>query len=129
VSLQVAILKVLASYPDGRATLAAMKADLAILAGAGPAWGERLRWLAARIPDLDIFSDGFVVRDAAGWQLTGAGREVLIWMEATSPSETQRPGNEPMAAPLVVVERMRPGNRKGKRRRRRRRLANLVRSA
>jgi hypothetical protein len=35
VSLQVAILKVLASYPDGKATLAAMKSDLAILAGAG----------------------------------------------------------------------------------------------
>ena len=73
VSLQVAILKVLASYPDGRATVAEMTADLAILAGAGPEWSERLRRLADRAPGLDIFTQGFVVRDTAGWQLTEAG--------------------------------------------------------
>ena len=57
-SLQIAILKVLASYPRGRATVSAIKADLAILAGAGSDWSARLKRLAARLPDLDIFSQG-----------------------------------------------------------------------
>jgi hypothetical protein len=81
VSLQVAILKVLASYPDGRTTLAEMKADLAILAGAGRDWSDRLKRLAARVPNLDIFSQGSVRRDNAGWQLTSAGRELLTSIE------------------------------------------------
>ena len=80
-SLQVAILKVLASYPDGRATVAEMKTDLAILAGAGPEWSERLRRLADRAPSLDIFTQGFVVRDPAGWQLTDAGQIMLRRLE------------------------------------------------
>jgi hypothetical protein len=72
VSLQVAILKVLASYPDGRASVVSMKADLAILAGAGPAWTERLKRLAEGSPNLDIFGYGLVIRDDDGWQLTDA---------------------------------------------------------
>lgn len=82
-------MKVLASYPDGRATVAAMKADLALLAGAGPAWGERLRRLAARSPGLDIFSQGLVTCDATGWQLTSAGQDRLREMEA--PTQTEPP--------------------------------------
>lgn len=85
VSLQVAIVKVLASYPDGRATVASINCDLAILAGAGPGWTERLKRLAARVPDLDIFGQGMVTRDDAGWQLTDAGRDVLHVMEAPVP--------------------------------------------
>ena len=81
-SLQIAILKVLASYPDGRATVAEMKADLAILAGAGPDWSERLKRLADRAPSLDIFGQGFVVRDSAEWRLTDAGRTMLGQLEA-----------------------------------------------
>jgi hypothetical protein len=49
VSLQVAILEVLASYSGGRASLAEMEADLAILAGAGPEWNARLKRLSARL--------------------------------------------------------------------------------
>lgn len=81
-SLQVAILKVLASYPDGRATIAEMKSDLAILAGAGLEWSDRLRRLADRAPRLDIFAEGFVLRDTAGWQLTEAGQLMLEKLEA-----------------------------------------------
>ena len=90
-SLQVAILKVLASYPDGRATVAAMNADLAILAGAGSSWTNRLKRLAAAAPDLDIFRHSLVVRDAQGWHLTAAGRERLRVME--SPTVTCAEGN------------------------------------
>lgn len=80
-SLQVAIMLVLSGHPDGRATLAAMNADLAVLAGAGPAWNARLKRLAARSPDLDIFTSKLVVRDPAGWQITRAGRAALHDME------------------------------------------------
>jgi hypothetical protein len=105
VSLQVAIMKVLASYPDGRASVAAMKSDLAILAGAGPAWSMRLKRLAARAPDLDIFSQGLVFRDASGWQLTTAGRDALRVMEAKERAvgEPTPAAPVPAAAPKLVV--------------------------
>jgi hypothetical protein len=90
-SLQVAILKVLASYPDGRATVAAMNSDLAILAGAGIAWSQRLKMLAARAPGLDIFSEGFVIRDSGGWQLTPAGRKALHRIEHPAPPKPAPP--------------------------------------
>jgi hypothetical protein len=94
VSLQVAILKVLASYSDGRATVAAMKADLAILAGAGADWNARLKRLSARIPGLDIFSQGLVIRDEAGWGITSAGLDALCIMELAAsgrPAEVPTP--------------------------------------
>jgi hypothetical protein len=131
VSLQVAILKVLASYPDGKATLAAMKDDLAILAGAGLAWSERLRRLAARVPDLDIFGQALVLRDDAGWQLTAAGREVLRSVEAP-PLDAQTPAvPEPImvVSPPAVTERPRPaGGVRGHSRRRRRAVVLFERS-
>ena len=76
-SLQVAILKVLASHGSGRATLASLKHDIAILAASGADWSARLRRLASRVPVIDIFGCGYVVRDAEGWQITAAGRTFL----------------------------------------------------
>jgi hypothetical protein len=81
VSLQVAILKVLSSYPSGRAGVAALSADLAILNSSGKDWTERMKRLAARAPELDIFSQRLVLRDAVGWQLTDAGRRLLSALE------------------------------------------------
>jgi len=89
--LQIAILKVLASYPDGHATVAAMNSDLAILSGAGAAWSQRLKMLKARAPSLDIFSEGFVIRDSDGWQLTPAGRKALHRIEHPAPPKTTAP--------------------------------------
>jgi hypothetical protein len=74
-------MKVLASYAQGHATIDNLNADLAILSGAGLCWTTRLKRLAARCPDLDIFGQALVVRDAAGWRLTAAGRERLRQME------------------------------------------------
>ena len=87
-SLQVAIMKVLASFPDGRASVAAMNRDLAILAGAGAEWSQRLRRIADRAPSLDIFSEGYVIRDVAGWQLTDTGRKMLSTLEASARAST-----------------------------------------
>jgi hypothetical protein len=41
VSLQIAILKVLVSHPEGRATIAALNSDLCILNTSGSDWTDR----------------------------------------------------------------------------------------
>jgi hypothetical protein len=69
-SFQITILKVLAGHPEGRASLADLKRAMAILISSGSDWTDRMKRLAARAPDLDIFSQSFVLRDNAGWQIT-----------------------------------------------------------
>ncbi|MES5485198.1 hypothetical protein QMZ05_20820 [Bradyrhizobium sp. INPA03-11B] len=81
-NLQVTILKLLVSYPNGVASLDALKRDMAILAKSGKDWSERTRRLAARVPDLNIFAMRLVERDAFGWHLTEKGRAVLEYMES-----------------------------------------------
>ena len=80
-SLQIAILKVLVSHPEGRATIAALNSDLWILNTSGADWTDRLRRLAARAPGLDIFGQRLILRDSAGWQITPEGRAFLDWLE------------------------------------------------
>ena len=81
-SLQVTILKVLASHDSGRATLASLNRDIAILSASGAEWSVRIKRLAARVAAIDIFGSGYVLRDAEGWQITEAGREFLDALEA-----------------------------------------------
>ena len=40
-----------------------------------------MKRLAARAPELDIFSSGYVLREPSGWQITAKGREFLISIE------------------------------------------------
>jgi hypothetical protein len=82
VNFQVTTLKILVSYPGGFAVMADLKRDMAILATSGREWADRTRRLAARVPDLDIFSQGLVERESGGWKITDKGREVLAFMEA-----------------------------------------------
>jgi hypothetical protein len=84
VNFQVTVLKILVSYPNGFALMANLKRDMAILATSGRDWADRTKRLAARVPDLDIFSDRLVERISGGWQITAKGREVLEFMEARS---------------------------------------------
>lgn len=56
------VLKILVSYPDGFAVMADLKRDMAILATSGRDWADRTKRLAARVPDLDIFSQGLIAR-------------------------------------------------------------------
>jgi hypothetical protein len=88
VNFQVTVLKILVSYPDGFAVLADLKRDMAILATSGREWADRTRRLAARVPDLDLFSQGLVERLNGGWRITDVGRAVLDFMEAR-PVEAQ----------------------------------------
>src|SRR5262245_33341496 len=83
-SLQVAILKVLASHSNGRTTLSSLNREIAILTASGSEWNARIRRLAARVPSIDIFGDGHVLRDNEGWQITAEGRNFLAMLEAVT---------------------------------------------
>jgi len=98
VNLQVTVLKILVSYPDGFAVMADLKRDMAILATSGRDWSERTKRLAARVPDLDIFSQALVERLNGGWRITEKGRSVLDFMESRS--------SGPQIAPEVATERL-----------------------
>ncbi len=80
-NFQVTVLKILASYPGGFAVMEDLKRDMAILATSGRDWVDRTKRLAARVPDLDIFSQGLVDRESGGWKITPKGRAVLEFME------------------------------------------------
>jgi len=95
VSLQIAILKVLVSHPEGLATIAALNSDLSILNTSGPDWTNQLRRLAARAPRLDRFGQRLVLRDSSDWQITPEGRTFLDWLESGAAS-----ANVPVAEPL-----------------------------
>ena len=90
-NFQVTVLKILVSYPDGFALMADLKRDMAVLATSGNDWSERTKRLAARVPDLDIFSQALVERLNGGWT-------VLEFMEARSSS--------PQTGPAAAVERL-----------------------
>lgn len=89
-SVHVAILKVLSTYPGGLAAPAALNADLAVLSGSED-WTSRMRSYAAREPALDIFTQGLVIRDRRGWQITDAGRAMLDRLEGRHPAHTEPP--------------------------------------
>ena len=93
-SLQIAILKVLVSHPEGRATIAALNSDLSILNTSGPEWSDRLKRLAARAPGLDVFGQRLISRDSSGWQITPQGRAFLDWLESGAAC-----ANVPLAEP------------------------------
>lgn len=112
-SIQVAILKVLASHDSGRATTASLKRDIAILATSGPEWNARMRRLAGRVQAIDIVASGYVLCDGDGWQITDEGRTFLGALEAVTqdnqPVEAARPAPDepetagPSRADLIVV--------------------------
>ncbi|WP_377830844.1 hypothetical protein ACFKHW_39535 (plasmid) [Bradyrhizobium lupini] len=124
-NFQVTVLKVLVSYPDGFAAMADLKRDMAILATSGRDWAERTKRLAARLPDLDIFSQGLVERMNGGWRITDKGRSVLEIMEARP-----APAQATELPPIRAVEESTPATAlppmpsispvRGKRERRRR---------
>jgi hypothetical protein len=123
VSFQITVLKVLAGHPEGRLSLDDLKPAVAILISSGSDWTDRTKRLAARAPDLDIFSQSFVLRDDAGWEITDAGRAFLDSVE--TPILTTAVGGEqaleavvsvtpiPASPPirLVAVNRRRPRRR------------------
>lgn len=119
-NFQVTVLKILVSYPDGSAVMADLKRDMAILATSGPDWAERTKRLAARVPGLDIFSDGLVERQNGGWRITVKGRAMLESMEARrSDPGVEKVAIEAAAAPVPALPQ--PMDRAKRRRERRQR--------
>ncbi|EHR01110.1 hypothetical protein [Bradyrhizobium sp. WSM471] len=98
VNFQVTVLKILASYPDGFASMVDLKRDMAILATSGRDWAERTKRLAARVPNLDIFSQRLIERVNGGWRITDAGRVTLKFMEVR-PSPAQAMPETELAVP------------------------------
>jgi hypothetical protein len=90
-SIQVSNLKVLSSHGSGRAPLASLNRDIAILTASGAEWGARIRRLAARVSAIDIFGQGYVVRTEEGWEITPAGRDFLDNLEAVTQDNLPQP--------------------------------------
>jgi hypothetical protein len=65
-SFQVTVLKVLAGHPGGALSVDDLKHAVAILMTSGRDWTDRTKRMLARAPDLDIFSQSLVIRDADG---------------------------------------------------------------
>ena len=122
VNFQVTILKVLASYPDGFASLADVKRDVAILATSGRDWSERTTRLAARLPGLEIFAQGLVERRTDGWCITEAGRSALELMECrtTAPEPLKAQATELATGHIASSIVSLPNRRRRQRRQRRR---------
>jgi hypothetical protein len=85
VSFQITVLKVLAGHPEGRACVTDLTRNVSILMSCGPEWTDRTKRLAARVPQLDIFGSGYVLRDDSGWRITDIGRQFLESLEAPAP--------------------------------------------
>ena len=58
--------------------------DIAILTASGAEWRARIRRLAGRVPAIDIFGKGYVLRGEQGWEITAAGRDFLAMLEAVT---------------------------------------------
>jgi hypothetical protein len=107
VSIQVAILKILASHDSGRATTASLKRDIAILATSGPDWNARMRRLAGRVQAIDVMASGYVLCDGNGWQITAEGRAFLRALEAVT--QDNLPAYPELPAPdEIEMRRARP---------------------
>ena len=104
-SIQVAILKILASHGNGRATLASLNRDIIVLTASGGDWSARLRRLAARVPAIDIFGSGYVLRDDEGWEITADGRDFLTTLEAVTQDNRAAVIAPPVSPDSEVAER------------------------
>jgi nucleotide-binding universal stress UspA family protein len=105
VSIQVAILKVLASHGNGRATLASLRRDIMVLTASGGDWSARLKRLAGRVPSIDIFGSGYVLHDREGWEITTEGREFLQALEAITQDNHLVEAEPPASRAPEAVER------------------------
>lgn len=121
-SFQITVLKVLAGSPGGRLPLEDLRHDVALLISSGKDWTDLTKRIAARAPDLDIFSQALVVREPTGWQLTAAGREFLASVEKPVPplappveaalAVTDLPVTAPPPVPLIGVNTRRQRRRR-----------------
>jgi len=111
VTFQLTILKVLNGQPDGRASLVDLKRYVAILIGSGPDWTARMKRLAARAPELDIFGQSLVRRFDDYWQITDKGRAFLAIIDAPFPAAALTDAGRAFLASIKAPLRPLPSNR------------------
>ena len=120
-SFQITVMKVLAGHPEGRASVADVKQYVAVLFCSGADWSQRMKRLAARAHDLDIFSSGYALREPSGWQITEAGRAFLTSIESPAAEsdfiEPQTPPSIDPAVPDLPLNVIRIGDYAASRRR------------
>jgi hypothetical protein len=109
VSFQITILKVLAGHPEGHASLADLRRYVAVLTSSGADWSQRMKRLAGRAPDLDIFTSYYVRREDGGWRITDAGRAFLMSLEALAEAASELVVPEPTVNPAIAPPEL-PGN-------------------
>jgi hypothetical protein len=116
VSFQITILKVLAGHPGGRLSVEDLKRAVAILICSGPDWTDRTKRLLARVPELSIFGQSLVIRDAGGWQITEAGRALLTAIEnPPAPPVEEAPKSAPAEQPMSSTSALLPVHLVGRR--------------
>lgn len=122
VSFQLSVLKILAGQPEGRASLAVQKNYLAVFYSSGPEWTTRMKRLAERAPDLDIFRQKLVARDSGHWIIMEEGRAFLASLEQAAILATPREeeSGKLVASKLPLLSPT-PQRRNGRRRHCRRR--------
>lgn len=109
VSFQLSILKILDGQTEGRASLEVIKQHLAILYTSGQEWTGRMKRLAERAPDLDIFGQKLVVREPDVWNITEEGRSFLAILEGRVAATEDIALAEPSPSGLMTWARARPG--------------------
>ena len=106
--LKLAILTVLTTRPDGRATLDELKSEIEALA----AKEEQPADLPSGLDDIDIFQSGLVIREDGGFRITDAGRSALKALKGPRQSALDLPPMSPshslkLADDLVGTEERR----------------------
>ncbi|AMA59926.1 hypothetical protein [Bradyrhizobium sp. CCGE-LA001] len=86
-SFQLSILKILAGQPGGQASLELIKKHLAIFYTSGPEWPARMKRIASREPNLDVFGQKLIERQQGYWMITPQGRKILEMLEVLDESE------------------------------------------
>lgn len=109
-SFQLSILKILDGQTDGRASLEVIKQHLAVFYSSGQEWTGRMKRLAERVPDLDIFGQKLVVREPGVWSITEEGRSFLAILERPVAASEDITLAEPSPAAPMTGASARPGS-------------------
>jgi hypothetical protein len=102
VNFKLAILTVLANWPDRRATIDEIREEVGIIFANG-GHADSLKRLSA-LGDIDIFQTGLVSRNEEGFQITDAGLSLLQSLESSGgpPSPEVSPG--PASQPFRLID-------------------------
>src|SRR6266404_2845839 len=92
VNFKLAILTVLANWPERRATIDEIREEVGIIFANG-GHSDSLKRLSA-LGDIDIFQTGLVSRNEEGFQITDAGLLLLRSLES-SPEVSTAPASQP----------------------------------